>query len=151
MKKFFALGLALALSAALVGCGDAKVQTVTGPQETVLETTVETAPETAPETQPETQPETVPETTEAAETTEATEVETAYGEGRYCIQDANYGEYIFENGQLVLHYYEDENGKDSFTVEDGTIEFSPYYGWTVEQLLQELDSMGISYEISEME
>ena len=172
-KTAILLCIAMVCTAALAGCGAGK-QTGAASSEAVsqeagsaagAQSEPETPPEAesspeaepAPEAKPE--PETKPEpgTEPAPQPQEETGTpslipeggETAYGSGGYVVTGDNGDTLLYQDGRLVLHYFEYEDGKDCYTEEDDTIGYSPYYGMTLEQAVSQLEQNGIRAVVTE--
>ena len=85
-------------------------------------------------------------TIEPENTTEPENNSDDYSKGKYAIETET-DTIVFEDGKMIIHYHEDENGKDSLTAEDGTIEYSEYYGKTPDELIKEFESKKLAVGI----
>ena len=163
MKKYSLLFLLLVLTAlTAAGCGkDRLTEESTVPEQMIQEqpeilptanTEAEKPADEAPAAETEI-PETVPVQMPTEETEEVTETtESAYTSGTYTIDgtaEKENGRYyitvVFTDGELVMHDYSNpERGKGCYYDDGGSepAQNSPYYGWSVEQVLEDLQKQG---------
>lgn len=112
-------------------------------------------PQTEPDPKPDVQPETPP--AEKPQENGGDEVppampeggDTAFGAGDYVVNGSNGDTLKFKNGALISHTYQGADGKGSYTQKDGTIGYSPYYGMTVEQAVNQMEQNGILTDVIE--
>lgn len=160
-RNLFLLLLVIAAVLALTACGldDMPPQPATDPASVGgLEPSVETQAPTGPSAEPPEAP-TSPTETEPEAATSPTETEpeaaTAYGKGTYYIDSVSedgsvIDSFKFVDGEMIYHDYSDlQYGKGRYG-EGGSdeLEWSEYYGMTVEQIVNTLENMGCTVTVT---
>ena len=156
MKKLaISLCFILAFSFALTGCASKRTdeESSSSPQTVDSSENITDSESNSSSEKDEVKPENTekPKDNSATDSSEEKEVESEnttedYSKGKYAIETET-DTIVFEDGKMIIHYHEDENGKDSLTAEDGTIEYSEYYGKTLEEIKKEFESKKLTVGI----